>query len=102
MNIREVIKRPVITEKSMLEMDDKKYTFIVDKRANKIHIKKAVEEIFDVEVEKVNVIRTKGKPKRFNFYQGYTQSLKKAVVKLKEDSNDIELFPEIEEETVEE
>ncbi|MDN6409338.1 MAG: 50S ribosomal protein L23, partial [Tetragenococcus halophilus] len=58
MDAREVILRPVITEQSVLAMDDKKYTFIVDPRANKTHVKKSVEEIFDVDVKKVNVINT--------------------------------------------
>ena len=56
-NPHDVIIRPVVTEKSMTEMADKKYTFVVDKKANKTEIKKAVEAIFDVEVEKVNTLK---------------------------------------------
>ena len=60
-NPHDVIIRPVVTEKSMTEMADKKYTFVVDKKANKTEIKKAVEAIFDVEVEKVNTLNYDGK-----------------------------------------
>lgn len=94
MKAHDVIKRPVITEKSVLEMDNKKYTFEVDKRANKTQIKYAVEEIFDVEVEKVNTQITKRKPKRMGAYSGYTRNYKKAIVKLTDASNDIQIFSE--------
>ena len=88
-NPHDVIIRPVVTEKSMTEMADKKYTFVVDKKANKTEIKKAVEAIFDVKVEKVNTLNYDGKMKRMGRTQGRTASFKKAVVKL---SNDIEFF----------
>ena len=55
MELHDIILRPIITEASMLVMDDKKYTFEVDVRANKTHVKQAIEKLFDVEVEKVNV-----------------------------------------------
>lgn len=92
MKAHDVIKRPVITEQSVFEMDNKKYTFEVDKRANKSQIKHAIEEIFDVDVEKVNTLNTKRKPKRMGAYSGYTRNYKKAIVKLTDASNDIEIF----------
>lgn len=91
-NPHDVIIRPVVTEKSMTEMADKKYTFVVDKKANKTEIKKAVEAIFDVEVEKVNTLNYDGKMKRMGRTQGRTASFKKAVVKLTEGSKEIEFF----------
>ncbi|WP_330683224.1 50S ribosomal protein L23 [Peptacetobacter sp.] len=91
-NPHDVIIRPVVTEKSMTEMADKKYTFVVDKKANKTEIKKAVEAIFDVKVEKVNTLNYDGKMKRMGRTQGRTASFKKAVVKLTEASKDIEFF----------
>ena len=91
-NPHDVIIRPVVTEKSMTEMADKKYTFVVDKKANKTEIKKAVEAIFDVKVEKVNTLNYDGKMKRMGRTQGRTASFKKAVVKLTEGSKDIEFF----------
>lgn len=99
MDARQIIKRPIITEDSMLNMDDKKYTFEVDRRANKIQIRQAVEQLFDVSVEKVNVINTPGKPKRMGAYSGHTQKGRKAIVKLTADSNDIELFDLAEEDS---
>ena len=88
----EIIKRPLITEKSMQQVEDQnKYTFEVDKRANKIQIKKAIEELFDVKVVKVNVINTTPKKKRVGQYEGYKNELTKAIVTLaKEDK--IEIF----------
>lgn len=91
-NPHDVIIRPVVTEKSMTEMADKKYTFVVDKKANKTEIKKAVEAIFDVKVEKVNTLNYDGKMKRMGRTQGRTASFKKAVVKLTEGSKEIEFF----------
>ncbi len=88
----EIIKRPIITEKSMqLVENENKYTFSVDKRANKIQIKKAVEELFDVKVLNVNVINTKPKKKRVGQYQGYKAEVTKAVVQL-DKSDKIEIF----------
>ncbi len=91
-NPHDIIIRPVVTEKSMADMADKKYTFIVAKRANKTEIKKAVEAIFDVNVEKVNVLNYDGKVKRMGRTQGRTAAFRKAVVKLTEASKDIEFF----------
>ncbi|GIN58916.1 50S ribosomal protein L23 [Lederbergia ruris] len=92
MDVRDVIKRPIITERSMEQTADKKYTFEVDVKANKTLIKNAVEQIFDVKVEKVNVLNYKGKFKRMGRFVGYTNKRRKAVVTLTEDSNEIEFF----------
>lgn len=91
MDARDIIKRPVITEHSM-NLGEKKYTFEVDPRANKIQIKNAVEEIFGVKVEKVNTMNYKGKFRRFGRYSGYRPNRKKAIVKLTPDSKDIDFF----------
>ena len=92
MEARDIIKRPVITESSADIMADKKYTFEVDVRANKTQIKDAVEEIFEVKVEKVNVMNYKGKFKRMGRHAGYTNKRRKAIVKLTADSKEIEFF----------
>ncbi|WP_027718593.1 50S ribosomal protein L23 [Desulfovirgula thermocuniculi] len=88
---RDIILRPVITEKSMALMEENKYTFIVDPRANKTEIKKAVEALFKVKVEKVNTMRVKGKTKRVRNIVGKEPDYKKAIVKLKKGDR-IELF----------
>ncbi len=88
----DVIIRPVITETSMADAEDKKYTFKVDPRANKTEIKKAVEEIFDVEVARVNIMNVKGKTKRMGRYEGTTSASKKAIVTLTANSKEIEFF----------
>lgn len=89
----DIVIRPVITEQSMEDLDIKKYVFEVAKDANKIEIKKAVEEIFDVKVIKVNTAIVPGKEKRTGAYpKGYTSEWKKAVVKLSADSKNIEIF----------
>jgi len=88
----EIIKKPIITEKSMLLVEEKnKYTFSVDTRANKVQIKKAVEELFEVKVVKVNKINTTPKKKRVGQYQGFKPQVTKAVVTLAE-GNKIEIF----------
>ncbi|EOL45385.1 50S ribosomal protein L23 [Enterococcus phoeniculicola] len=92
MNLLDVIKRPVITEKSMLAMDEKKFTFEVDTRANKTLVKQAVEAAFDVNVKNVNIINVRPKFKRMGKYAGYTKKRRKAVVTLTEDSKGIEIF----------
>ncbi|HET7616808.1 MAG TPA: 50S ribosomal protein L23 [Bacillales bacterium] len=89
---RDVIKRPVITERSTEQMADKKYTFEVDTRANKTEIKNAVETIFEVRVANVNTMNVKGKPKRFGRYSGYKPNRKKAIVTLTPDSKELEFF----------
>jgi large subunit ribosomal protein L23 len=90
-NPRDILKKPLITEKSMDLVGENKYTFIVDLDANKIEIKKAVEELFKVKVEKVHTIRYKGRVKRVRGRLGRTPAFKKAVVTLKE-GNKIEIF----------
>ena len=88
----DVILKPVISEQSMDVAADKKYTFKVAPDANKTEVKKAVEEIFDVEVAKVNIMNVKGKKKRMGRFEGMTAASKKAVVTLTEDSKEIEFF----------
>ena len=93
MNLLDVIKRPVITEKSMLAMDEKKYTFEVDTKANKTLVKQAVEAAFDgVKVKNVNIVNVRPKFKRMCKYAGYTKKRRKAIVTLTEDSKEIQLF----------
>ena len=93
----DVILKPVVTEKSMNIMGEKKYTFLVHPEANKTMIKEAVEKMFDdVKVEKVRTMNQTGKTKRRNTRQGVvsgtTPKTKKAIVTLTEDSKDIEIF----------
>lgn len=91
-NSHDILRKPVITEKSMAEMADKKYTFIVDVDANKPQIKKAVEEVFGVKVEEVRTINVLGKTKRVGVHVGKRADFKKAIVKLTADSKAIEFF----------
>ena len=87
-NYRDVIKAPIITEKSAnLSQNGNVITLSVDPKANKTQIKQAVEKIFDVKVEKVNTINVKPKTKRVGRYTGLTNRKKKAIVKLKEGSS---------------
>ena len=88
----DVIIRPIITEASMSRLADKKYTFEVASDANKIDIKKAIGEVFKVEVDKVNTISVKSKNKRVGYHLGKTSEWKKAIVTLKETSKTIEFF----------
>ena len=89
----DVILKPVITEKSMAGMGDKKYTFYVHTEANKTQIKEAVEKMFDgVRVASVNTINLDGKNRRRGVVTGKTAKSKKAIVQLTEDSKDIEIF----------
>ena len=90
-NYRDIIKAPIITEKSAALAENNTYVFSVDVRANKTEIKQAIEKIFNVKVENVNTINTKPKKKRVGRYSGYTNKVKKAIVKLKEGSS-IELI----------
>lgn len=93
MTARDIILKPVITEKSMTGVaTEKKYTFKVANGANKIQIAKAVEEIFGVKVAKVNTVSVRGRLRRQGRYEGYTPSWKKAYVTLTEDSKTIEFF----------
>ena len=89
----DVIIRPIITERSMAGAQDKKYVFEVAADAGKIQIRKAVEEIFDVKVAKVNTMIVPGKAKRVGAARpGRTKDWKKAIVQLTEDSKTIEFF----------
>ena len=89
----DVIIRPVITEKSMADMGEKKYTFLVHPEANKTQIKEAVEKMFEgTKVKSVNTINNDGKKKRRGMTVGTTAKTKKAIVALTEDSKDIEIF----------
>ena len=88
----DVIIKPVISEKSMEDAQVKKYTFKVAVDANKTEVKNAVEEIFDVEVAKVNIMNVVGKKKRMGRYVGMTAASKKAIVTLTEKSKEIEFF----------
>ena len=92
MNARDIILAPVITEKAVGMLSEKKYTFRVADKANKIEIAKAVEEIFGVQVAKVNTISMKGRLRRMGRNEGYTSDWKKAIVTLKPDSKTIEFF----------
>ena len=92
LNYYDVILKPVITEKSMNGMSEKKYTFYVHPEANKAQIKEAVEKMFDTKVEKVNTMNIQGKKKRRGMVVGRTAKQKKAIVKLTADSKDIEVF----------
>lgn len=88
----DVIIKPIITEDSMARLAEKKYTFEVADGATKVDIKKAVEEIFKVNVEKVNTISMKSKSKRVGYHLGKTSEWKKAIVTLTADSKTIEFF----------
>ena len=88
----DIIIKPIITEQSMEATEEKKYVFQVAIDANKTEIKKAVEEIFGVKVEKVNTIRMEGKEKRMGVHVGRRANWKKAMVKLTADSKTIEFF----------
>lgn len=98
MNSYDLLRRPIITEKSMTTYFDKegneikRYTFEVPQSANKIEIKKAVEEAFGVKVAKVNTMNVLGKVKRMGRFEGRRPSWKKAVVTLTADSKTIEFF----------
>ena len=92
-NVYDIVIRPIITERSMASVADKKYVFEVAKDAGKIEIKNAVEQIFGVKVAKVNTINVSGKAKRMGYRPaGRRPSWKKAVVTLSEDSKSIEFF----------
>ena len=94
-NLHDIIRGPVLTEKSYDQIPLKKYSFEVAIDANKVEIKKAVEEIFGVQVDSVNTLIHKGKEKRQGYTSGRTAKVKKAVITLKEDSKPIEFFESI-------
>ncbi len=89
---QDIILRPLVTERATKLMEDNKYAFVVNKRANKIEIKKAVETLFNVNVESVNTLNMKGKFRRMGIHRGYRPDWKKAVVTLAEGSKPIEIF----------
>ena len=89
---QDIILKPIITEKSMDMIGDKKYTFKVAPDATKPEIAKAVEELFGVKVKAVNVMNMKSKPKRVRYVPGRTAEWKKAIVTLKPESKTIEFF----------
>ena len=92
MNLHDIIRKPIISETSMEEIANRKYTFAVAKNATKIDVKIAVEKIFGVEVENVNTMNYMGKTKRMGVHVGKRPDWKKAVVTLKPDSKTIEFF----------
>ena len=91
-SIENVIVRPLITEKSMESLAEKRYVFEVERSATKADIAAAVEKMFGVEVESVNTINMKKKPKRLGVHMGYTGEWKKAIVTLTEESKTIAFF----------
>ncbi|WGI36586.1 50S ribosomal protein L23 [Mesomycoplasma lagogenitalium] len=82
MNINEIIKYPILTEKTYKRMNEGVYVFAVDKRVNKSEVKKAVEYIFDVKVEKVNIFNVPKRPTKLGRFNGFTKAFKRAIVKL--------------------
>ena len=90
----DIILKPLVTEKSMNIIADRKYAFYVHPDATKIQIKQAVEKMFDgVKVDKVNTMNVLGKEKRRGYTKGRTAARKKAIIKLSEESKEIEIFP---------
>ena len=89
---QDIIIRPVITEESMAEVAEKKYTFEVAKSATKIDVARAVEQLFGVEVAKVNTMNVKGHKRTYGRFSGYKSDWKKAIVTLTEGSKTIEFF----------
>jgi large subunit ribosomal protein L23 len=92
LNNYDIIRRPVVTEKSMKSMSDKKYSFVVDIHVNKSQIKTAIEDVFGVKVEEIKTARYLGKMKRQGVHIGKRPDYKKAIVKLTEESKGIEFF----------
>ena len=92
MKTYDIIKRPILSEKTYAGIQEKKYAFEVAKNSNKVEIKKAIEEIFGVKVKSLNTVNCNGKLKRQGKTQGYTSDYKKAYVTLTADSKAIEFF----------
>ena len=90
--VYDIIIKPVISERSMDYAQDRKYTFKVAVDANKTQVKHALEEIFDIEIEKVNIMNVKAKKKRMGRNEGMTAASRKAIVTLKPSSKEIEFF----------
>ncbi|MBQ7623793.1 MAG: 50S ribosomal protein L23 [Clostridia bacterium] len=88
----DIIRKPIITERSMAGVADKKYVFEVARNAEKTEIKRAVEEIFGVKVKSVNTMNVRGKNKRMGVHEGKTSAWKKAMITLTADSKTIEMF----------
>lgn len=89
----DIIIRPILSERSLYAVEDKKFTFEVAKKANKVEIARAVEKVFPgTKVKKVNTMQVRGKLRRQGVSQGYTASWKKAIVTLTDDSKTIEFF----------
>ena len=88
-NPRDILLAPVVSEKSYSLLDENKYTFVVDPRANKTEIKIAVEQVFGVKVSSVNTINRQGKTRRTRFGQGRRKNTKRAIVTLREGTIDI-------------
>ena len=92
MNTYDIIIRPLLSEKTYAGIQNKRYAFVVAKKANKVEIKKAIEQIFGVKVASVNTANYDGKFKRQGKSEGYTSEFKKAYVTLADDSKSIEFF----------
>jgi large subunit ribosomal protein L23 len=92
MHVRDIIIKPIVTERTSELMEENKYTFQVAKNANKIQIKNAIEEIFGVKVASVNTMNMQGKKKRMGVHVGRRADWKKAIVTLTPDSKTIEIF----------
>jgi large subunit ribosomal protein L23 len=88
----DIIKRPIITERTSEMMEEKKYVFEVDRRVNKTEVKQAIEAIFKVKVTKVHTMNMPAKPKRYGKYSGYTSEWKKAIVTLSPESKELAFF----------
>nr|WP_207729353.1 50S ribosomal protein L23 [Clostridium sp. 'deep sea'] len=92
MHVRDIIIKPIVTERTSELMEENKYTFQVAKNANKIQIKNAIEEVFGVKVASVNTMNMQGKKKRMGVHVGRRADWKKAIVTLTPDSKTIEIF----------
>jgi len=92
MEARDIVRKPVITEESYTQAENNKYTFVVDKRANKTQVKNAVEEIFEVTVEKVNIMNVKPRPRRVGRYSGFINGFKKAIVTVQQGQEITDFF----------
>lgn len=92
----DIIRRPIITERTSELMEDKKYVFEVDRRVNKTEIKQAIETIFKVKVTSVHTMNMPGKPKRQGRHSGYTSEWKKAIVTLSPESKELAFFETVE------
>ena len=95
MSARDIIIRPIVTEKTMkLSSDENKVTFMVAKNANKVSVAQAIKEIYNIKAEKVNIVNVHAKTKRMGRYVGKTNTVRKAIVTLPE-GQEINLYPEV-------